>query len=173
MKKFSICSIILLMMATGVCLATNDIGVFVESTLISDETWQLDYTVSNFSLEVIKEVTVEFDFDEFDNLIDVSSDGLGCDIKVWPAITQTHDGWAFDVLFDTPVGSGDSFTGISMLVDYTGDGEPEMQYYLVSDPMTFAKIADGYTVPEPATVTMIGLCGLGVIRRRRRRRFGN
>ena len=162
MKKFLICSILLLITANNFCSATNNMEIYVESTLISDNTWQLDYTVSNydFTIDVIEEATVEFDFDEFDNLSDVSLEGLACDIQVWPAITQTRDGWAFDVLFDKSLEIGESFTGISMQVDYLGDGKPVMLYYEIVDPVTFETITDGYTVPEPTTLLLLGLGGL-------------
>lgn len=164
-KVFIILVLAFAIMTTGICFATVTTEVYVESTPISGNTWLLDYTVSNISLGTLEELTVEFDFDSFDNLIDVSGPEAACDIEVWPAISQTYDGWAFDVLFDTPLANGDSFTAISMQVDYLGIGNPIMQYYEVIDPVTFATIVDGYTVPEPTTLLLFGFSAL-LLRRR-------
>ncbi|MCF7956659.1 MAG: PEP-CTERM sorting domain-containing protein [Phycisphaerae bacterium] len=70
------------------------------------------------------------------------------------------------MVFDTPLGVGGSFIGISMQVDYLGGGDPLMQYYEVVDPVTFLTIADGYTVPEPVTLLLLGLGGLAARRKR-------
>jgi len=166
MNKFFMSLVLVLMTATGVCFASVETEVYVESSLVSGTTWLLDYIVKNKTLEAVNELTIEFDFDSFDNLVDVSGAGASCDIKVWLTIPQTHDGWAFDVVFDTPLGIGGSFTGISMQVDYLGGGDPLMQYYEVVDPVTFVTIADGYTVPEPVTLLLLGLGGLVIGRKR-------
>jgi len=166
MNKFFMSLVLVLMMATGVCFASVETEVYVESSLVSGNTWLLDYVVKNKTLGAVKELTVEFDFDSFDNLIDVSGAGAGCNIQVWPAISQAGDGWAFDVVLDMPLGIGGSFTGVSMQVDYLGGGDPLMQYYEVVDPVTFVTIADGYTVPEPMTLLLLGLGGLVIGRKR-------
>jgi len=172
MDKFFVSLVLVLLMATGVCFASVETDVYVESSFVSGNTWLLDYVVKNNTLAAVKEVTVEFDFGSFANLSDVSGAGAGFNIQVWPAVPQTNDGWAFDVVFDTPVGIGDSFAGISMQVDYLGGGDPIMQYFEVIDPVTFVMIADGYTVPEPVTLLLLGLGGL-VVRGNKQLRITN
>jgi hypothetical protein len=49
--------------------------------------------------------------------------------------------------------------------DWLGAGEPGSQFYEIIDPVTLETIDCGWTVPEPATILLLGLAGL-VLRRK-------
>jgi len=51
-----------------------------------------------------------------------------------------------------------------MCIRDRGVGEPGSQYYEIIDPVTFETIEDGYTIPEPGTLLLLGLGGF-VLRR--------
>ena len=63
------------------------------------------------------------------------------------------------------ISTGHSVDGFAVSFDWSGAGEPGPQFYQIIDPVTFDPIDSGMTVPEPATLLLLGLGGVCVRRR--------
>jgi len=58
------------------------------------------------------------------------------------------------------IGVGEGIYGFTVSFDWSGEGEPAAQYYEIVDPVTYDTIADGWTVPEPGTLVLLGFGAL-------------
>ena len=148
---------------TGILFSTVDLG---------SDRWQYTYEVSNISLvEEINEFTIRFDYGLYDNLAIETSAPLSDDwnevvMQTEPAIM---DDGGYDALELTGgIGVGQTVSGFSVSFDWLGTGAPGEQYYEIIDPETFAVINTGLTVPEPASMLLWGLVGIGILRRKAR-----
>jgi hypothetical protein len=146
---------------TEIHYVTNDLG---------SNRWEYIYTVSNIGLtDGIQEFTTWFDYGLYDNLVVTTPETPpDWDQIVWQIEPVLEDPGGYDALAtNINIAIGESLSGFSVSFDWLGSGEPGGQYYEIIDPMDFHTIEDGYTVPEPAGICLLGLGGLALLRRRK------
>jgi hypothetical protein len=133
--------------------------------------WQYTYEVSNISFpEPIEEFTIWFDYGSYGNLAIVTPDppaGSWSEIVVQPEPVLLDDGFYDSLVLGSGLLPGESVPGFSVSFDWLGTGSPGSQFYEIIDPTTFETIESGYTVPEPATLLLLGLGGLALLKKRR------
>lgn len=134
--------------------------------------WQYTYNVMNISLSVpIEEFTIWFDFGLYDGLAFETPDPPADDwdeIVLQPEPVLGDDG-AYDAkaeVWNPGIGVGETVSGFSVSFDWLGAGEPASQFYEIIDPVTFETIGSGETVPEPATLWLVGLGALALRRKK-------
>jgi hypothetical protein len=142
---------------TEICYQTSDLGL---------GRWQYTYDVTNISLtETIEEFTIWFDFGLYDNLAIETPDPPASnwsEIVIQPEPVLKDDGY-FDVLaLDAGIGVGQTVSGFTVSFDWFGAGDPGPQFYEIIDPATYQTIDSGYTIPEPATIFLIGIGSLAL-----------
>jgi hypothetical protein len=145
--------------ATQVSFSVNPLG---------SGRWQYDYTVSNLSLsQPIKEFTINFDAAACSDLAVVTPSPTGWNAIVLQPDAFLHDDGAYDALHSgSGILTGNVVSGFSARFDWSGTGTPGSQYFQIVDPVTFATIDSGWTIPEPATLGLLALGCLALTTRR-------
>jgi hypothetical protein len=138
--------------------------------------WQYNYEVTNISLTpAIEEFTIWFGYGAYDNLVIETADPLASDWSevVWHPEPVLLDDGGYDA---KALGAGikadpldNTVSGFAVSFDWFGVGEPGPQFYEIIDPLTLETIDSGMTklIPEPATLLLLGLGGLTLLRKRR------
>jgi hypothetical protein len=159
-----------LLVFTSLAWGSDATQVSYSASSLGNGRWQYDYTVTNTSLApAIKEVTINFDAASCRNLAVVNPAPAGWDAIVIQPEPFLHDAGAYDALHSgAGIAIGDVVGGFSVRFDWLGTGSPAAQWYEVVDPVTFATIDSGWTVPEPATLSIMGLGWLVMAVRRKR-----
>lgn len=159
---------VFLLTATG--FATLDTGIIYETSDLGGGRWQYTYEVANTGLTVpIEEFTVWFDYDLYANLaVETPTIPAGWDqIVLQPEPVLLDDG-AYDAkTLGAGISLGQTLSDFAVSFDFSGIGEPGPQPYDIIDPQTFQTIDSGTTVPEPATLLLLGLGGM-ILRRKRK-----
>lgn len=88
------------------------------------------------------------------------------EIVVQPELVFEDDGYYDALTLADAIDIGETVSGFTVSFDWLGEGQPGSQYYEVVDPVIYETIADGWTVPEPGTVVLLGLGCLLTVRRR-------
>jgi hypothetical protein len=154
--------------ASGLGASTQ---IIYETSELGAGRWQYTYEVTNISLTVpIEEFTLWFEFGLYENLAIQTPDppaGNWSEIVIQPEPVLQDDG-AYDakaLRLRWGVGIVQTVSGFAVSFDWLGDAVmPGSQFYEIIDPVTYQRIDSGYTVPEPATLLLLGL-GLWVFRR--------
>ena len=137
--------------------------------------WEYTYDVFNINLlEEIEEFTIWFDYDLYSDLsietttLESSNPPAGNWHEiVWQREEVLRDDGGYDALaLDTGIVIGEAIRGFAVSFDWLGVGEPSSQYYEIINPETFVTIADGYTVPEPGTLSLFIIGGLTLLKRK-------
>lgn len=169
----------------SLCLfATSVFGVPMteiryETTDLGSGRWEYSYTVVNLLDSLIPEIeefTIWFDYDLYSDLnietttLESSNPPAGNWHEiVWQREEVLRDDGGYDALaLDTGIVIGEAIRGFAVSFDWLGVGEPGSQYYEIIDPLNFTTIEEGYTVPEPGTLSLLGLGGLVLLRRKQR-----
>ncbi len=159
------------------CFATSMTRISFEAEDFGNGQWEYTYEVSNFSLSVdslpaaIEEFTIWFDSGLYTNLVVTTPQPLsnGWNEIVWQPEPVLHDPGAYDalVLLSNPgIEAGQSVKGFSVSFDWLGQDTPGPQYYEIINPDTFETIDAGDTLPEPATILLLGLGGMFLQKRK-------
>jgi hypothetical protein len=139
---------------TQICYQTSDLG---------SGRWQYSYDVTNISLTMpIEEFTIWFDFGLYKNLaVETPATPAGWNqIVLQPEPVLQDDGYYDALALDAGIGIGQTVSGFAVRFDWLGAGVPGLQFYEIIDPVTYETIDSGYTVPEPATILVLGLGSL-------------
>ena len=157
----------------GLFVAAVGFGALTEITYKATEVgqgrWRYEYSVENKDLFVpIEEFTIWFDFAKYDNLAVETAEPLASqwDEVVWqPELVLADDG-AYDAMaLNLGIQQGQKAGPFTVSFDWLDDGGPGSQFYEIIDPATFETIDEGWTIPEPATLVLLGL-GLLALRKR-------
>jgi hypothetical protein len=129
--------------------------------------------VTNASWEqIISEFTIWFDQGTQRNLtIGTPNPPAGdwSELAVQPDLFLHLDGY-YDAFKKTGgLAAGESAPGFTVAFDWLGEETPGAQRFEVIDPVSFATLYSGVTVPEPASVALF-LVGMTIAARRCRRR---
>lgn len=134
--------------------------------------WQYTYDVTNINLtRPIVEFTIWFDYGLYDNLSIETADPRAGDwdeIVIQPEPVLKDDGYydAKTGVWKRGIGIGQTVSDFSVSFDWLGVGQPGSQLYDIIDPLTLETIDSGQTIPEPATLLLLGLGTLGLRRKR-------
>ena len=134
--------------------------------------WEYTYDVYNLDLtEEIEEFTVWFGIGDYDNLAIETVDPCivaNWDEIVWQPEPFLGDDGGYDALAQNlNIAIGENVYGFAVSFDWLGTGDPGSQFYEIIDPGDFSTIDSGWTVPEPATLCLLVLGGLGLLRKGR------
>ena len=171
MKSRVVAAAVFVCLFVGPGLGTPDKEIRYETTELGSGKWQYTYEVINLSLSVpIEEFTIWFKYGDYADL-SITTTALQGPSTNWSEVfwnpePELLDDGAYDALtLDlVGIGVGENVSGFSVSFDWLGVGEPGSQYYEIIDPVTFETIEDGYTIPEPGTLLLLGLGGF-VLRR--------
>jgi len=153
------------------CLGAASFGVpktqiWYSAEELAGGRWQYNYEVANISLTVpIEEFTIWFEYGLYDNLAvetpPVLPPGGWDEIVIQPEPVLEDDG-AYDAkALGVGVEIGHTAGPFAVSFNWLGDSVmPGSQFYEIINPLTFETIDSGMTIPEPATLLLLGLSGL-------------
>jgi hypothetical protein len=153
--------------ATGFSVPKTEIRY--QTSDLGSGRWQYTYDVTNISLTVpIEEFTLWFDYGLYTNLAIKTPDPPASnwsEIVLQPEPVLQDDG-AYDakvLRLRWGVGIDEMVSGFAVSFDWLGDAVvPGAQFYEIIDPVTYQTIDSGYTIPEPATIFLLGLGSLAL-----------
>ncbi len=132
---------------------------------IAGNTFEYSYTVENDTLATdIEQFAVYFEVGLFENLSTPDAPAGWDPIVIQPDPGLPDDGF-YDVLaLFAGIAPGDTLGGFTVQADFLGAGSPGSQPFDIIDPLSFATIDTGFTVPagviaipEPGSLWIMGL----------------
>jgi len=146
----------------SIAFGEPDTEIRYSLTDLGSNQWEYAYTVENIGLsEGIEEFSIWFDCGLYNNLVVTTPAPLSDnwdEVAIQPEPVLSDDGY-YDALAETGnpgISIGVTVSDFSVSFDWLGMGTPGSQFYEIIDPDTFATIEDGYTVPEPITLILLG-----------------
>lgn len=174
MKSKIFAGIIFVFITAAVSLGVPVTQIYYQVDYFGAGRWQYSYKVSNISLPgPIEEFTIWFDYGLYDNLTVETLDppaGNWSEIVIQPEPVLSDDGYYDAKALYPGIGIGQSVSDFAVGFDWLGVGEPGPQLYEILDPVTFKTIDSGTTIPEPATLLLLGLGTLALRMKGRTRR---
>jgi len=175
MKSTLALAVVLLVCLCSISLAATMSRIWYSADDLGAGRWQYDYEVVNISLtSPIEEFTIWFGYGAYDNLVIETADPLASDWSevVWQPEPVVLDDGGYDA---KALGAGikadpldNTVSGFAVSFDWLGLGEPGPQFYEIID-SEFVTVDSGMTklIPEPATLLLLGLGALALLRKRR------
>jgi hypothetical protein len=161
MNSKTIKAVVFLCLSAAPVFADPNTQIHYKTTDLGSSRWQYTYDVYNISLaDGIKEFTIWFGFDSYDNLAIETLDppASNWDEVVWQPEPFLGDDGAYDAFAKSLIiGVGQNVYGFAVSFDWLGTGTPGPQFYEIIDPVDFHTIDSGFTIPEPATLLLFGL----------------
>jgi hypothetical protein len=152
---------VLIFLFTAPVFAGPNTQIFFLATDLGSGRWQYTYDVYNLNLpEGIDEFTIWFGVASFANLAIETLDppAANWDEVVWDPEPFLGDDGGYDALAkNLNIAIGQNVSGFAVSFDWLGTGTPGSQFYEIIDPVDFHTIDSGYTIPEPATLLLLGL----------------
>jgi len=169
-KKTILAAAFCVLVQAGVVFGDSATQIRYTTTDLGSGRWQYEYEVTNLSLgQILEEFTVWFESDLYENLAVVSVPPTALwRGTVWQPdpILATDGGYnAKNVLEGAGIPEDETLGGFAVSFDWLATGTPDSQFYEVIDFVTSDVIDSGYTVPEPATLCLLGL-GVVLLRKR-------
>ena len=170
MKTRVFLGLILVFFLTASGFSVPQSQILYQSSELGAGRWQYSYDVPNISLiNPIEEFTSWFDFNLDKNLaVESPTTPVDWDQIVWqpePEPPFQDDGGYDAKALVAGIAVGQTLGDFSVSFDWLGVGRPGSQPYEIIDPQTFETIDSGQTIPEPATLLLLGL---GVLAQRRK-----
>ena len=165
MKRQIFAGVVFVFFLTAIGSGAPKTEIRYQTSELGSGRWQYIYDVKNISLtETIEEFTIWFDFGLYEDLAIQTPDPPASnwsEIVLQPEPVLQDDG-AYDAKALGPgIGIGQVVTGFAVSFNWLGDSVmPGPQFYEIIDPTTYQTIDSGYTIPEPATIFLIGLGSL-------------
>jgi hypothetical protein len=154
----------------GTALGVPMTEIVYETTDLGSGRWQYTYDVTNIDLSVsIEEFTIWFDYGLYDNLAVETPDppASSWDEIVWEPEPVLEDDGGYDAQTSgLGIDVGETVSGFAVSFDWLGTGAPGSQFYEIIDPSDYHTIDSGMTVPEPATLFLLGIGGFVLLRKR-------
>lgn len=170
MKRTILTGATFVFLLTATAVASLDATIFYQISDLGGGRWQYMYEVTNNSLTVpIEEFTIWFDYDFYTNLtVETPTTPAEWDQLVLQPEPVLLDDGAYDAkALDAGISISQTLGGFTVSFDWAGIGEPGPQPYDIIDPQTFETIDSGTTIPEPATLLLLGLGGAILHRKRK------
>ncbi|MFH1420204.1 MAG: PEP-CTERM sorting domain-containing protein [Planctomycetota bacterium] len=153
-----------------VCQADEIVSITYELSDLGAGKWEFRYDVTNHALvATIEEFTIWFEFGSMSNLAITTPDppANGWDeLVVQPEPLISEDGFYDTLTLGDAIMVGETVGGFSVSFDWIGPGIPGPQTFDIVDPISFATLHTGQTVPEPGTALLFSMAILAIYARR-------
>lgn len=124
--------------------------ITVKSTALADGRWVNEYVVSSGSGEsTIEEFTLFFAPALYKDIVLEETPGGWDALAIQPDAGIPADGYADYLALGQGVTPGGSVSGFAVSFSFLGSGRPGAQSFDIVDPITFATLASGVTIPAP------------------------